>query len=69
MSNPPCDTFTKKKLMMKRKEEFLRAIQQGDPRRTHDLRLAVGWALNMDGRTIPPDVKAAARRFLARMTK
>jgi hypothetical protein len=57
------------KFMMKRKEEFLRALQQADPRRTHDLRLALGWALNLDERTIPADVKTAARHFMARMAK
>ena len=54
---------------MTRKDEFLRAIQVVDPRRPHDLPLAFGWALNLTEKTIPRDVRAAARKFAVRVAR
>lgn len=54
---------------LKKKDNFLRAIQLVRPRRSHDQRLAFGWALNIDEKTIPPDIRAAARRFVARLSQ
>jgi hypothetical protein len=55
-------------LPMTRKEEFLRAVQLVDPRRPHDLPLAFGWALNLREKTIPRDIKIAARKFAIRVS-
>ena len=52
---------------MTRKDEFLRAIQLVDPRHRHDLPLAFGWALNLNEKAIPRDVKTAARKFAIRI--
>jgi len=52
---------------MTRKDEFLRAIQLVEPRRPYDLPLAFGWALNLREKTIPRDIKAAARKFAIRI--
>ena len=67
MSDPLRQTRPKKEYAMNRKEEFLRAVQLRDPRRTHNPRLAFGWALNLKHQSIPVDVKNAARRFAARV--
>jgi hypothetical protein len=53
---------------MTRKDEFLRAIQLVDPLRQHDLPLAFGWALNVREKSIPRDLKAAARKFAIRIS-
>ena len=52
---------------MNRKEEFLRAVQQRNPGRTNNPRLAFGWALNLKAKSIPVDMNNAARRFAARV--
>jgi hypothetical protein len=54
---------------LKKKDDFLRAIQLIRPCGTHDQRLAFGWALNLDEKTIPSDIPAAARRFVARLSR
>lgn len=54
--------------IVKKKDDFLRAIQLVHPRRPHDQRLAFGWALNLDEKTIPRDIRAAARKFVARLS-
>ncbi len=54
---------------MKRKDEFLRAIQLVRPRHGCDRQLAFGWALNLRGHTIPADVPRAARRFIIRISR
>lgn len=54
---------------MTRKDNFLRAIQLVRIRRPHDRRHAFGWALNLNERTIPPDIKAAARKFVVRLSR
>ncbi len=54
---------------MTRKDNFLRAIQLVRPGRPHDLRLAFGWALNLNEKTIPPDIRAAARKFVVRLSR
>jgi hypothetical protein len=55
-------------LPMTRKDEFLRAIQLVDLRHPHDLPLAFGWALNLREKSIPRDLKAAARKFAIRVS-
>ena len=54
---------------MKRKDEFLRAIQLVQPRHACDRRLAFGWALNLREQSIPPDIHRAARRFINRLSR
>jgi hypothetical protein len=54
---------------MKRKDNFLRAIQLVHSRRRHDRRLAFGWALNLTEEAIPPDIKSAARKFVVRLSR
>jgi len=54
---------------MKRKDEFLRAIQLVRPHRGGDRRFAFGWALNLREHSIPADVPRAARRFVIRISR
>lgn len=54
---------------MTRKDNFLRAIQLVRSRHPHDTRLAFGWALNLSEKTIPSDVKMAARKFVVRLSR
>jgi hypothetical protein len=54
---------------MKRKDEFLRAIQMVRHRHGCDRQLAFGWALNLRERSIPPDIHRAARRFIIRISR
>ena len=67
MSDPVRQTRQKMESAMNRKEEFLRAVQQRNPRRTNNPRLAFGWALNLKNKSIPADVKSAARHFAAQV--
>jgi hypothetical protein len=54
---------------MKRKDEFLRAIQMVRPLHGCDRQYAFGWALNLRERSIPADVPRAARRFIIRISR
>jgi hypothetical protein len=69
LSYPLAQTRFKNGIFMKRKDNFLRAIQLVRSRRSHDRRFAFGWALNLNEETIPPDVKLAARRFVIHLSR
>lgn len=69
MSYPLVETLFKNGTAMTRKDNFLRAIQLVRCRRPHDTRYAIGWALNLSEKTIPPDIKIAARKFVVRLSR
>jgi hypothetical protein len=56
-------------LRLTRKEEFLRAIQCVDSRRPHNQALAFAWGLNVREKTIPRNIKVAARKFAIRVSE
>ena len=66
MSDPVRQT-RKKGVCDESERRILRAVQQRNPRRTNNPRLAFGWALNLKAKSIPVDVKGATRRFAARV--
>ena len=54
---------------MTRKERFLRAIQRVNTRRHLDVTLTFRWALNLNEKSIPADMREAAKQFAAKISR
>lgn len=54
---------------MTRKDKFLRALQQTEPTQRLDLPLAFRWALNLNEKSIPADLKEGAKKFAALVSR